>query len=124
MQTAFKVDYGQIPFTMQEIYSPDANRTTGYFVKRVKAPGSQLLELPTVVVDATTAADGAYVTATLYSCTVKLGLVVPELVLMTTSRSVDNGTLDQMEAVAKKQGVQWNDADLHRVDWSSASGCP
>ncbi len=33
-------------------YTPDANRTTAYYVKSVKMPGAELLELPTVVVDA------------------------------------------------------------------------
>ncbi len=50
-------------------------------------------------------------------------MAVPELVFATRNRSVDNATLVAMEATARGLGVQWDDDDLHRSDWSPAAGC-
>lgn len=125
LDMAFRVDYGKIPFTIHEIYTPDENHTAGIYEKTVKMPGAQWLKLDTVVVDAALS-DGdpqTYGTAILYSCTVKLGVVIPELVFMSKDQNISSDALDQMEATAQNLGVQWKSADLHRVDWSNPSSC-
>ena len=48
----FEVQYGGLPFSITDVYTPPQNGTMkGYYVKTVKMPGSKLLPIPTVVSD-------------------------------------------------------------------------
>ena len=110
---ALSVKYTIVPFTITEVYTPYNATTRGWYAKRAKMPGGQLLTLPTVVVDAT--AD----TMTLYSCINPLHAAqVNELVFASRSRTIDDATLESMKSVAKTAGVVWDDASLKRVDHS------
>lgn len=127
MQTAFKVDYGAIPFTIIEKYAPNDNRSAGMFVKTAQMPGAQLLKLPTVIVDVEQAtskngknSSASYSSAILYSCTVKLDVPIHELVFMTTDKIISDATISQMEAIARNAGISWKEGDLHHVDWSAS----
>eukprot|EP00038_Savillea_parva_P017356 m.228026 g.228026 ORF g.228026 m.228026 type:complete len:216 (-) comp37417_c0_seq1:202-849(-) len=125
---AFSVRYNTVPFTIVEVYTPstqisregaghqDTNSTKGLYIKRVKAPGSQLLELPTVFVDFTPSLSGGlYDTITIYSCTVKLGITVHEVVFAgRTPQPPNNTVLESMEQTARGQGVVWD--SLHIVN--------
>ena len=65
----FKVDYSFIPFTIVEQYFPKDDQDVGIYTKRVKMPGSKLVQLPTVIVDAILAADGSqYDELIIYAC--------------------------------------------------------
>jgi hypothetical protein len=104
-----------------EIYTPinetrpaatttTTDNTTAVYIKRVNAPGSKLAELPSVFVDVTansTSALTPYDTMSIFSCTTKLGISVHEVIFAGRSPTPPAGVLDQMEAVAKAQGVQW-----------------
>merc|ERR1711871_282557 len=115
LDMAFKVDYGKMPFTIVEEYF--ATNTTGYFIKQAEMPGAGLLKLPTVVVDVTTSANGTqYDTMTLYSCTTKLGLEVPELVFASRVQTLDTAALARMQSTARAQGVQWDENKLKVVN--------
>lgn len=121
---AFAVDYGPLPFTITEVYTP-ANDTKAYFRKEAQMPGASLLVLPTVVVDFTEGSslgggdDGAgYETMTLYSCLNVLGSAVEELVLATRMPTADPAVLSAMEASASKAGVPFNVSQLTMVDHS------
>ena len=124
---AFAVDYGKVPFTINEVYAPatvsktNATRIAGFYTKTAQVPGGSLLTLPTVVVDvgAPAAVGGRYTTMTLSTCTVKLGIAVHELVLATRSRARDDARLAAMVATATKQGV--DTSDLRQSNWSA---CP
>ena len=128
----FKVDYGPLPFTITELYTPRKGDggggapAVGFYTKNAKMPMGKLLNLPTVFVDVTagnaTRADGSaapYETMTLYSCIDVLGaLPVTELVFATRAKAPGAGVLAAMEASARAQGVAWNDQALKHVDHS------
>lgn len=127
LSMGFKVDYGPVPFTIIEVYTPPNASAPGLYTKRAKMPGSQLVELPTVVVDVTrfqTAAESSsapYDTMTLYSCINKLGIVVDELIFAGRTRAPGPGVLGRMQAMAKAQGVVWAEHALKPVNHSTCS---
>ena len=96
------------------------------YVKRAKAPGSKLVELPTVFVDAAQgamAAQGAgvvgapYQTVTVYSCVEKLDVTVTELIIAgRTPAPPDAHTLTRMVQLAKSQGATWDESGFHTVN--------
>ena len=111
---AMKVWYPlKLPFTLTEVYTPYNSTTRGWYAKKAKMPGSKLLTLPTVIVDAT--AD----TMTLFSCINPLHAAqVNELVFATRKPTIDNATLQAMKDVARQLGVPSIDK-LKTVDHSS-----
>ena len=118
---AFRVKYiGKLPFTITELYTK-VGSDVGIYSKRAKMPGSKLLTLPTVVVDATVGADGRYDTLTLYSCLKALGVAeVQELNIMTRSETVSAADIDALVAKALQLGVPVDDSDVTR---DSHTGC-
>ena len=120
---AFRVDYGKLPFTIQEVYTPVEATTMGYYSKEAKMTGASLLKLPTVVVDVGHADndDGnvLYTHMTLSTCAVKLGIAVREVVLATRSRVRDEALLGKMVATANSQGV--DTTGLLQSNWTA---CP
>ena len=139
------VDYGPIPFTIVEQYTPTDNGSVPGLYDKVALPpigwasfgeakgrewalaqrggASPTLVLPTVVVDVTESAGGGggYATMTLYSC-LDLGPLgaVEEIIFASLSASVGDDDLAALEATARDAGVAWDDADLKRVD---QAGC-
>ena len=107
--------YGPLlPFTITELYTPDGAR--GVYTKRAQMPGGRLIELPTVVVDATPS------TYILYSCLAPLGVAaVSELVVATRSSAVNESMVQRSLAVAKGLGVPFDAAKVTRV--SHEKGC-
>lgn len=121
LDMAFKVDYGKMPFTIQEEYH--ATNTTGYYIKEADMPGAGFLKLPTAVVDVTLQQSGGrYDTMILFSCTTKLGIEIPELVFASRSPTMDSSDLEKLQAAAKAQGVQW-DAQKLKVVNRTAEHC-
>jgi len=117
----FRVKYiGKLlPFTIVEQYF--AHDEIAYYTKEAKMPGAQLLTLPTVVVDAVLSDDGTqYETMTLYSCINPLGAVVQELVFATRQATVDDSVKANMQAVARKMGIVWDDS---RLSNATHDGC-
>eukprot|EP00049_Salpingoeca_infusionum_P019450 m.361921 g.361921 ORF g.361921 m.361921 type:complete len:797 (+) comp19985_c0_seq1:76-2466(+) len=120
---ALHVQYGSIPFNIDEILTPQSER--GVYTKTVNMPGAGLIQLPTVVVDATSpssshdSASNGYETLTLYSCATILGVTIHELNFLTASKVVDNATLNAMEDTARSAGVEWDPSRLSRVDHST-----
>eukprot|EP00040_Diaphanoeca_grandis_P043779 m.10243 g.10243 ORF g.10243 m.10243 type:complete len:200 (+) comp8200_c0_seq1:80-679(+) len=108
----FKVDYGPIPFTIVEVYTPINSATKGYYIKEARMPGAQFLQLRTAVVDVGHNGMAPYTTMTLYSCVNKLGIKVPELVFATRDRTPNATVLAEMEKTARSLGVQWDDKNL------------
>jgi hypothetical protein len=95
------------------------------YIKRAKAPGSQLVELPTVFVDAilnasaqgTGGAASLYETVTVYSCVVKLGVTVTELIIAgRTPAPPDASTVTRIVQLAKSQGAVWDESGFHTVN--------
>ena len=120
MTMDFRVKYGPVPFTIVEDYIP-VNTSRGVFVKQAEMPGSGLLTLPTVVVDAQLHGTGSgqssvYDTLTLFSCTSKLGLLVTELIFATRSPSIDVADLAAMQKTATAQGVHLKPGQLTTVN--------
>ena len=119
----FSVQYGPLPFTITEIYNPPANASEanlGYYIKRANMPGSKLLLFPTVIVDATlNATTNVYDKLIMHSCTVKLDILVQEIVIATRNKMEDPSVLQAMQAEAKKEGVQWDAKNMKTVDWTS-----
>ena len=119
----FSVQYGPLPFTITEIYNPPANASEadrGYYIKRAKMPGSKLLLFPTVVVDATlNTSTNLYDKLIMHSCTVKLDILVQEIVIATRNKLEDPAVLNTMQAEAKKEGVKWDPKNMKTVDWTS-----
>jgi hypothetical protein len=129
VKMAFSVDYITGPFTIIEDYSPTKENITGVYDKNAEPPIGKyqfggLATLPTVVVDVQLAPNGQeYSTMTLYSCTAPLGATeVTELIFATREPTVDPTVLEAMIAVAKKQGIIWNDSDLKNVTRSNCKG--
>lgn len=113
----FAVKYDGIPFTIVELYNE--TKIPGYYIKRAKMPGSKLLEFPTVIVDVKAPADGTdYTRLTMSSCVMKLDLPITELVFATRVKNESQAIIEEMEAVARKQGVQWDEKKLKAVDWT------
>lgn len=138
----FSVKYGPIPFTIVEEYSPtsevgvyskialppvsgEASRAASALaLSRLgrRAGGGDTLTLPTVFVDVTTSSSGAseYETMTLYSCVqVDDDHIATELIFASRDKDATDETLDEMEAVARAQGVEWDDEDLVRSSCGS-----
>jgi len=141
----FSVKYGPVPFTIVEEYSPTSE--VGVYSKIALPPISakalgrsasalaqsrlggrtaagDTLTLPTVFVDVTTTAPSSsateYETMTLYSCVqVDDDHIATELVFASRDKDATDETLDAMEAVARAQGVEWDDADLVRSTCSN-----
>jgi hypothetical protein len=117
----FRVTYGKLPFTIVEDYA--ANRSIpGLFTKEAEMPGAGLLKLPTVVVDVGTApgAGGQYSSMILYSCAMKLGLPIIELVIATRQPTISPPELQALLEVAKQQKIRWKPGELKLVN---RSGC-
>ena len=114
--TRFTVHYGPVPFTIVEELTPAADGAPGVYVKRVRAPGSKLLGIPTVVVDV-----DADKTLTLFSCVDIAGVAVRELIFATRARNVNATVLGKMERTAQSVGLRWQPQDLKRVEWRA---CP
>jgi hypothetical protein len=117
----FSVKYGPIPFTINEVYA--AVSTTllpGMFIKTCRVPGGQFLQLPTAVVDTALDATGAiYERLTMYSCIDILGAIpIVELAFFTRSASWDAAVQSDMESIARKVGVTWDEKQLNYVDRS------
>ena len=133
VSTDFSVDYGPVPFTITEEYSPADQRcffsrdpaacTLAYYNKQADVPGSGLVVLPTVVVDVSLSADGKqYETLTMYSCATPADLVdVHELVFFTREKQPANETLTRMQSIARAAGVPWKDSDLYYVNQTDCS---
>jgi hypothetical protein len=116
---AFRVKYiGKLlPFTITEVYTK-AGSDAGVYSKRAKMPGSKLLTLPTVVVDATVGVDGLYDSLTLYSCLKALGVAeVQELNIMTRTKAA-SADVDALVSAALQQGVPVDDKGITRDDHS------
>jgi lipocalin len=127
----FRVDYfGKKPFTIVEQYFPknttDRGSSLGYYDKKADMPGSGLVVLPTVVVDAGYLPEShassdlrnvPYETMTLFSC----DLDVTELIFATRVPKADDAVLEAMKAVAKAAGVTWNEKKLKPVDHSKCA---
>lgn len=106
-----------VPFTIVEIYDPvtpdsglvggsQSSNTSGLYIKRVNAPGSKLAELPTVFVDATSSSfDGKYDTMTIFSCAVKVGITVKEIIFAGRTPTPPAGVLENMKQVAIARGL-------------------
>lgn len=118
----FSVLYNGIPFKIDELYYPASNKSDafrGYYIKRVDAPGSKLLELPTVIVDVTLSSDGSrYTTLTMVSCVVKLELIISELLFVTRLKMEDPAVLQSMQETARELGVVWDPSQLKTVNWT------
>jgi hypothetical protein len=113
----FRVTYGKLPFTIVEDYA--ANRSIpGLFTKEAEMPGAGLLKLPTVVVDVGTApgAGGQYSSMILYSCAMKLGLPIIELVIATRQPTISPPELQALLEVAKQQEIRWKPGELKLVN--------
>ena len=98
---------------------------TGLFVKRLSRPVGRILQLPTVVVDvgAEAAAPMPYNTLTLFSCATPFpGVVLRELVFVARRPEPDSAVLERMKAVARAQGLDWNDRQLKLVDRTACNG--
>merc|ERR1711871_58450 len=118
LDMAFKVDYGPVPFTIIEEYF--STNVTGYFIKQAKMPGAGLLKLPTAIVDVTLSSDRTqYETMILYSCTTKLGQMIPELIFASRQESYSRADLTKLEDTARAQGVKWEQSNLKYIDWAS-----
>jgi len=126
LSTRFKVHYGPLPFTIVENYyprnatgphkskTPDENPILGFYTKEVNMPGASLLTLPTVFVDAQPNANKThYHHVTQFTCTVKLDLEVKELQFQAETSELSTWELLQMESVALKLGVPFEQKDLH-----------
>ena len=48
----------------------------------------------------------------------KLDLPITELVFATRVKNESQAVIEEMEAVARKQGVEWNEKELKTVDWT------
>jgi len=120
LRTAFKVDYGTLAFTITAQYAPHDQVNVAYYIKTATMPGTELLTLPTVVVDVQNSTDPSfgYDNAILYSCNSILGLPVKELIFITRAREVDKATLAALEQRARDAGVVWDADLLKHQDWS------
>ena len=119
----FEVQYGDLPFTITEVYTPPENGTMkGYYVKTVKEPGSKLLPIPTVVSDvqffSASKTSKTYDTVILTSCLEKLGMAIHEIVFATRNKFENSSILSAMENTAKSLGIEYNEKALKRVDWT------
>merc|ERR1711998_327955 len=102
------VHYGPLPFTITELYTPEADR--GLFNKNAAMPGGKLLNLATVVADV----QPDYMI--LFSC-IDLKLThVTEVVIATRKRSPGEQAVSQIVSTAHALGVPFEDKDLSRVD--------
>jgi|MDSY01.1.fsa_nt_gb lipocalin len=133
MTAPFSVKYGPIPFTIVEEYSPTSE--VGIYGKVALPPtgprvqqhplsaAKATLTLPTVFVDVTTASSSSthYDTMTLYSCLEVDGAAVTELVFASRSQTSDPDTLASMEAIARAQGVQWDNETLVQTNYDGCS---
>eukprot|EP00041_Stephanoeca_diplocostata_P009453 m.145814 g.145814 ORF g.145814 m.145814 type:complete len:205 (+) comp17743_c0_seq3:293-907(+) len=120
---AFRVTYGKIPFTIVEIYTPTNTSGKGIYIKRAQAPGSKLLELPSVFVDVTGGdGDEPYDTMSIFTCATKVGIEVKEVILAGRTPSPPNNTaVGDMEQVLVQQQVPVDVATLKRTN---RTGCP
>ena len=117
----FAVKYGPLPFTIVELYDP--KNETGTYNKHVNMPGGSLVNLATVIVDATAPDDSSpYDTLTMFSCLGALGQSVKEMVFAQRVPITDNNTfaLSKMEAVAQGLQVPYDSKSLKLV---SRKGC-
>ena len=55
----------------------------------------------------------------MHSCTVKLGLLIQEIVIATRKKMEDPSVLQDMQTEARKEGVQWDDKNMKTVDWTA-----
>ena len=112
----FAVKYGPLPFTIVELYDPQ--NTTGMYLKHVNMPGGKLLQLDTVIVDATSK-DGTspYDTVTMISC-LSVGININEIVFAMRD-PLDSSNMDKlsrMEEVARGLGASWKQSSLQLVN--------
>ena len=118
----FIVKYGELPFSITEVYTPPVNNTIkGYYVKTVKEPGSKFLQIPTVVSDVqmlSSSSSSTYDTLILTSCVEKLGEAIRELVFATRKKNESSELLGHMENTARSLGIQYTEKQLKQVDWS------
>lgn len=98
---------------------------TRRYIKRAKAPGSKLVELPSVFVDVTSPTTAAtsstaattYDTMTIYSCVEKLGVTVTELILAGRTPAPPNpSSVEHMAQLARAQGAMWDPSAFHTVN--------
>ena len=103
----FSVKYTILPFTIVEVYTPVDETTLGHFTKNAQEPGGQFVNLDTVIVDVT---DDLL---TMYSCIAPLHITkAEEIIFASRSPTIDDDTLEAMKAVAKKQGLNWDENSL------------
>ena len=116
MTMPFAVKYGPIPFTIVELYDPQNEK--GMYLKHVNMPGGKLLQLNTVIVDATAKDDTSpYDTVTMISC-VSVGISVNEVIFAQRVPLDETNlpTLRTMETVARGLGASWDEKSLKLVN--------
>lgn len=114
----FAVDYGPLPFTIQEHYVHQ-NRT-GVFRKSASAPfhipGGSLIGLPTAIVKAELSSDKSrYESVVMYSC--KLGKLINEIVIATRGPTIEDAYYQAILKELKEKGVP-DIEKVQRVDFS------
>ena len=96
----FSVKYTFIPFTIKEIYTPVMTTekiVPGFFLKNADMPGSQIVTLPSAIVDVT---DDHLI---IYSCVDELGIVhAEEIIFATRNPTVTENELEALKAIAAK----------------------
>lgn len=120
----FAVDYGPVPFTIQEHYVPhDLTNASmkGVFRKDASAPfhipGGSLIGMPTSIVKATLSSDKSrYETVVMYSCVV--GKLVNEIVIATRGPALEDTDYQAIVNELKTRGLPAVDK-VKRVDFSN-----
>lgn len=117
MNIDFKVKYGFVPFTINELYTPvtsvGGEDVTGAYIKTVDMPGGTLLPISLVVVDAhLDELTGSYDRFSMYGCIDG----VEELYFVTREKTADADTLQEMYDTVRSVGVDFKDEDLNVVE--------
>lgn len=104
----FSVKYGNIPFTISEHYFDVSPPQRGHYTKKIVIPGtkkvSNLVNIDAVILDIIGNATH-YEAYSLYGCVEEIGVVVPELQILSRSQNLDAEHRAQLIEGYRSRGI-------------------